>query len=46
MPRQVLSVIGTTNSGRIKNSIRALEIDLELEEWFTLLEASRGHEVA
>jgi len=45
-PVKVSPVIGTTNRDRIKNSSRALELDMELEDWFILLEASRGHEVA
>lgn len=45
-PIKVSPVIGTTNRERIKNANRALALDLELEDWFILLEASRGHEVA
>ncbi|HKK40167.1 MAG TPA: aldo/keto reductase [Cryomorphaceae bacterium] len=45
-PVKVSPVIGTTNRDRIKNSSRALELDMELEDWFILLEASRGHKVA
>jgi len=45
-PVHISPVIGTTNRERIKNSSRPLELDLELEDWFILLESSRGHKVA
>lgn len=44
-PSGVLPVIGTTSKQRIKDANKALEIDLTLEEWFSLLEASQGKEV-
>lgn len=44
-PAKVSPVIGTTNKQRILNAKKALEIDLELEDWFLLLEASKGQEV-
>ena len=45
-PAKVSPVIGTTNKQRILNANKALEINLELEDWFLLLEASNGQEVA
>lgn len=44
-PAKVSPVIGTTNKQRIVNANKALEIDLELEDWFFLLRASKGKEV-
>lgn len=44
-PVNVSPVIGTTNKERIKSANKALKINLELEDWFTLLAASQGHEV-
>jgi predicted oxidoreductase len=44
-PAKVSPVIGTTNKQRILNANKALEIDLELEDWFFLLRASKGKEV-
>lgn len=44
-PSQVSPVIGTTNKERISNANKALKIDLELEDWFSLLVASQGHKV-
>ena len=44
-PAKVSPIIGTTNKQRILNANKALEIDLELEDWFLLLEASKGQEV-
>lgn len=45
-PAKIAPVIGTTNKTRIVNANKALTIKLELQDWFTLLEASTGHEVA
>ncbi|MCL5246354.1 aldo/keto reductase [Cellulophaga sp. 20_2_10] len=44
-PAVVFPVIGTANPDRITAAINALEINLELEDWFVLLEASQGHSV-
>ena len=44
-PSGIHPVIGTTNKERIGNAVKALEIELELEDWFTLLVASQGHKV-
>lgn len=45
-PAKVAPVIGTTNKDRILNANKALEINLELEDWFIMLEVSNGQEVA
>ena len=45
-PAKVYPVIGTTNIERILNAQKALEVDLELEDWFQLLVASQGHKVS
>ena len=45
-PAKIAPVIGTTTKERILNANKAQEINLELEDWFVLLEASNGHEVA
>jgi len=44
-PAIVFPVIGTTNKDRITMAKKALNIDLELQDWFVLLEASQGHGV-
>lgn len=44
-PANVSPVIGTTNKERIKNANKALDIKLELEDWFMLLTESQGHKV-
>lgn len=44
-PAKVSPVIGTTNKQRILNANKALDIDLELEDWFFLLRSSKGKEV-
>ncbi len=45
-PSKISPVIGTTNKERILNANKALEINLENEDWFLLLEASKGEEIA
>lgn len=44
-PSKISPVIGTTNKERILNANKALEINLDLEDWFLLLEASQGKEM-
>ncbi|MEO1653530.1 MAG: aldo/keto reductase [Bacteroidota bacterium] len=44
-PAQILPVIGTGRFDRIASAWKALEIDMEREDWFALLEASKGKEV-
>mgnify|MGYP000297751238 CR=1 FL=1 len=44
-PAKISPVIGTTNKNRILNVNKALEINLDLEDWFLLLEASSGEEM-
>lgn len=44
-PANIYPIIGTTNSKRIKNSIDALQIKLELEDWFTIWTESTGANV-
>jgi predicted oxidoreductase len=44
-PSKIIPVIGSTDILRIKNALNATTIQLELEDWFLLLQASHGHEV-
>ena len=44
-PAKVYPVVGTATKSRLKDALRATEIELELQDWFLLLEASQGHEV-
>ena len=44
-PSNIQPVIGTTNSHRIVQANQALDINLELEDWFKLLVESQGHKV-
>lgn len=43
-PAKIHPVIGTGNFERISQNTKSVEIDLELQDWFMLLEASKGHE--
>ena len=44
-PANVHPVVGTTDPGRLKKAMEAVDIHLEVEDWFTLLTASQGHKV-
>ena len=45
LPSKIYPVIGTTKSDRIKKSIKSLKIQIDLIDWFELLEASQGKRV-
>lgn len=45
-PTAVIPVIGTSNKKRIQLANEAIKISLDLQDWFILYEASRGHKVA
>ncbi|WP_372944391.1 aldo/keto reductase family oxidoreductase [Muriicola sp.] len=44
-PAVIYPVVGTSNPRRIADSMKAVEISMDLEDWFILLKASQGHEV-
>ncbi|MFT5750984.1 MAG: putative oxidoreductase [Flavobacteriales bacterium] len=44
-PSGIHPVIGTTNEARITAATKAIDIQLELQDWFALLVASQGHKV-
>ena len=44
-PSKVYPIIGTTKSERIKNTLGSLNVEIELIDWFELLEASVGKRV-
>lgn len=44
-PAKVYPVVGTTTKSRLKDAQKAKELELELQDWFILLEASQGQEV-
>ena len=44
-PSKVYPVIGTTKSYRIKSTLESLKIEIDLIDWFELLEASVGKRV-
>lgn len=44
-PSKIYPVVGTISIQRIENAIGALRIEIELTDWFLLLEASQGNEV-
>jgi predicted oxidoreductase len=44
-PSKIHPVIGTTTKQRITDAAKALALNLDLQDWFKILEASQGHEV-
>ena len=44
-PSNIHPVVGTTDPGRLIEATEAVDLRLELEDWFTLLTASQGHKV-
>ena len=44
-PANIYPVIGTSNLDRLKNINKALEIEIELEDWFELFVESQGHKL-
>ena len=44
-PSNIYPIIGTTKSDRIKNSLKSLKIQIDLIDWFELLEAHLGKRV-
>lgn len=45
-PAKVYPVVGTTTPDRLALAMKAVELELDLEDWFILLEAAKGHQVA
>ena len=44
-PSKIHPVVGTTTKKRLSNAQKATQINLELQDWFSLLEASHGQPV-
>lgn len=44
-PAKILPVVGTSKTDTIKKFKQSLKINLEIEDWFSILEASRGRKV-
>jgi len=45
-PAQFLPVLGTGKVSRMKSAVEALGLTLSREQWFMILKASTGHEIA
>jgi predicted oxidoreductase len=45
-PAEVYPVVGTATPARLATAMKALKIEMELQDWFLLMEASNGYEVA
>jgi len=44
-PSSIFPVIGTTKPERIAESAKAIEIDLDLQDWFEMLKVAQGREM-
>lgn len=44
-PSGIIPVIGTMNPDRVRSSVAALGVDMDREDWFELLEISRGYSI-
>jgi predicted oxidoreductase len=44
-PSNVIPIAGTVNVARIQSLMKAVELDLEQEDWFAIWAESLGHEV-
>jgi len=42
-PAKIVPVVGTANPDHLSASVRALEVELSREEWYSLFAAARGH---
>ncbi|WP_405384650.1 aldo/keto reductase family oxidoreductase [Maribacter sp. LLG6340-A2] len=45
-PSNIHPVVGTATPQRLKLAMEAVHIEIDLQDWFILLEANEGHEVA
>ncbi|MCD7036206.1 aldo/keto reductase family oxidoreductase [Metabacillus sp. GX 13764] len=45
-PARIMPITGSGKIERVKAAVNALDLTLSREQWFKILEASRGHEVA
>ncbi|MGV3531928.1 MAG: aldo/keto reductase, partial [Chthoniobacteraceae bacterium] len=41
-PAKIIPIVGSVNPDRIVDAAAAVDVELSREEWYTLLEASRG----
>lgn len=45
-PVGIVPVLGTSKIDRLRSAVRATELELDSQDWFEILEAARGQEVA
>ncbi|WP_036157387.1 aldo/keto reductase [Maribacter forsetii] len=45
-PSKIHPVVGTSTPKRLKMAMEAVSIEMDIQDWFILLEANEGHEVA
>ena len=42
-PVRIAAITGTMNIGRVEHAVEALDVSLTYDEWYLILEASRGY---
>ena len=45
-PTVPIPVLGTTKQDRLTRAVKSLSLELDRQDWYLILEAARGHEVA
>lgn len=45
-PARLFPILGTTNAGRIKEGAGAIQVNLDRQDWFAMLKAVTGNDVA
>ena len=44
-PAKIMVITGTMDTARLKNAVKALDLELSYDEWYAILAASRGFDV-
>jgi predicted oxidoreductase len=45
-PARIMPIVGSGKEERIERAVRALSLSVDRQQWFEILQSSRGHEVA
>ena len=44
-PSNIYPIVGTTSKKRLELAVKAIKINLEIDDWFLILKASEGRKV-
>lgn len=45
-PAGIVPILGTSKIERLRSAIQATELEMDAQDWYAILEAAKGHEVA